>query len=343
MTDAPTWIVLVHHLPTRPTRLRVRVWRQLQKLGAVAVKNSVYVLPWSEKTREDFTWLQQEIESSGGEAVLFRSQALASATDAEIIAAFKRDRDASYARLTSELERLCNRIASLGRQALGAPAQLVALATEVDVMQSEFERIDESNFFQAQGRAKAAAAFARCRDQLHAAQGRKVSSTSRVQAKPAPLDAARFQGRLGVTRPRPHIDRCASAWLIRRFIDPRARFGFVAEGGKLRGGIPFDMAGADFSHHGEDCTFETLMRQFGLEHDAAVRGISEIVHDVDLKDAKFGRSEGPGVNAVVRGLADAIRSDQKVLRESEAVFDGLYSTLTRGPVRNRKNAPRRRK
>lgn len=342
MTDAPTWIVLVHHLPTRPTRLRVRVWRQLQKLGAVAVKNSVYVLPWSDKTREDFTWLQQEIESSGGEAVLFRSQALASATDAEIIAAFQRDRDTSYARLTSDLERLCNRIASLGRQALGAPAELVALTTEVDVMQTEFDRIDESDFFRAPGRAKAVAAISRCREQLHAAQGRKAPAATRTQAKAAPLDAAKFQGRLWVTRPRPHIDRCASAWLIRRFIDPRARFGFVTEGGKLRGGIPFDMAGADFSHHGEDCTFETLMRQFGFEQDAAVRGISEIVHDVDLKDGKFGRSEASGVNAVLRGLADAIRNDQKLLRESEAVFDGLYSTLTARPVRNRKNAPRKR-
>jgi hypothetical protein len=150
---------------------------------------------------------------------------------------------------------------------------------------------------------------------------------------------ADYQGRLWVTRPRPYIDRCASAWLIRRFIDRRPRFGFVADGGKLRGGIPYDMAGAAFGHRGEECTFETMVKQFGLGHDPALRAMAEIVHDIDLKDSKFGRPESVGVNAVLRGLAEGVRDDHRLLRESETVFDGLYATLAGRPARGGRNVP----
>lgn len=341
MTDTPSWLLLVHQLPPLPSRLRVRVWRQLQKLGAVTVKNSVYVLPWSERTHEDFTWLQQEIQSGGGEAVVFRANAVAGTTDEEIIASFRRDRDAAYARLLTDLDALGRRMAGRRPDALPSPADLNALETEVNAMQSEFENIEQIDFYQAPGRARTAMALDRCRRLLRSAQGRKTSSRSPAAAKPA-RQAADYQGKLWVTRPRPHIDRCASAWLIRRFIDRRPRFAFVAEGGKLRGGIPFDMSGAEFGHHEEDCTFETLIKHFGLQHDAAVTAIAQIVHDIDLKDGKFGRPESVGVNAVLRGLLEGVRDDQLLLSKAGEVFDGLHATLATQPGGNRKNAKRRR-
>jgi len=342
MTPSPTWIVLVHHLPSRPVRLRVQVWRRLQKLGAVAVKSSVYVLPWSDKTREDFEWLQQEIESGGGEAALFRAHAVAGATDTEIVAAFQGDRNAAYARLAADVDALSRKVESRRRGALAAPSDIDALEKEVELMKTELDRIGETDFFRAPGRAKASAALGRCRGLLASARGREKGPSARPEARQAAHDAARYQGRLWITRPRPHIDRCASAWLIRRFIDRKPRFGFAEEGGKARGGIPFDMLGAEFTHQGEDCTFETMIKRFGLESDTALRAVAEIVHDIDLKDGKYGRPEAAGVNMVLRGLSERIRDDQRLLRETEAVFDGLYATLSSRPPGGGKRAGRKR-
>ena len=340
---AHVWLLLVHHLPPRPTRLRVRVWRQLQKLGAVVVKNSVYVLPSSEKTLEDFTWLQQEINSGGGGAVVFEARSVAGATDAEIIAAFRKDRSEAYERLTAGLKSLEKRMSGRRRGSDPAPAELSALEAEMDTLQGEFNRITEMDLFKAPGRAEAAGALERCRTLLRATQGRRAVPGRRGGGAPHRRDPAQYQGRLWVTRPRPHIDRCASAWLIRRFIDRRPRFAFHAPGEVPRGGIPFDMAGSELGHQGEDCTFETLMKQFGLDGDPALAAIAQIVHDVDLKDGKFGRPEATGVNAVLRGLEARIADDQKLVREAGGVFDGLYATLAVRPARNRGRGRRGRR
>jgi len=326
MSKEITWLLLLHHLPKEPTSLRVRVWRRLLKLGAVAVKSSAYVLPLNASTLEDFTWLRQEIEAGGGEAVIFEATSVLGSTNEEIVAAFRRDRDTAYARASSDLAGLCERLSALKGGPRPAPRDLEALQKEADAMQEELDRISEIDFFKAEGRSETLAAMKRARSLLESFQGRKPGRGSSPRGTPA-RDRADYQGRLWITRPRPHIDRCASAWLIRRFIDKRPRFSFAADGARLRSGIPYDMAGAEFGHRGEDCTFETLMKEFGLEADPSVRAISEIVHDVDLKDGKFGRAEAAGVNVVLRGLMAGVRDDKKLLRDSGAVFDGLYATL----------------
>jgi len=343
MPEQHRWLLLVHQIPSRPTRLRVRVWRQLQRLGAMAVKSSVYVLPASDKTREDFTWLRQEIETGGGEAAVFEAVAVTGMTDEQMVAAFRRDRDAAYAKLATDLRDVAKRLAAGGRSAPGSVRELENFEMEVERMQTDLNSIDQTDFFGAPKRDEAEQAMSRCRDLLLSAQGRRTAPAAPAGGGPA-RDAAKFQNRLWVTRPRPHIDRCASAWLIQRFIDRRPRFAFAAEPGKRRGGIPYDMSGAEFSHRGEDCTFETMMKEFGLDQDPALRAIGEIVHDVDLKDGKFGRSEGAGVNAVLLGLAERIRDDRRLLQESMAVFDGLYTTLsgTTAP-QGKKHAPRKHK
>ncbi|MGH9869564.1 MAG: chromate resistance protein ChrB domain-containing protein [Candidatus Polarisedimenticolia bacterium] len=343
IAPARTWLLLVHHLPPRPTRLRVRVWRQLQKLGAVVVKNSVYVLPSSDKSLEDFTWLQQEINSGGGGAVVFEARSVAGATDEEIVAAFRRDRTEDYERLTASLKSFEKRMSGKRRAPVPAPAELSVVEAEMSTMQGEFTRITEMDLFAAPSRAEAEGALERCHTLLRAAQGRRSGPARRSGAAHPRRDPGQYQGRLWVTRPRPHIDRCASAWLIRRFIDRRPRFAFHAPGEVPRGGIPFDMAGAELGHQGEDCTFETLMKQFGLQGDPALAAIARIVHDVDLKDGKFGRPEAPGVNAVLRGLEARIADDQKLIREAGGVFDGLYATLAGRPARAGKGGRRVRR
>ena len=196
--------------------------------------------------------------------------------------------------------------------------------TELDKLHAELERIAATDFFEARGRAAATMptnGAGKLRTTLMAYRQRQRTKKGDV------LDPSQFQGRRWVTRRNLHIDRLASAWLIRQFIDKRPRFYFVAEGETIEGSVPFDMFGAEFTHQGEDCTFETLLKRFGLGDDPGLRELAEIVHDIDLKDGKFNRLEAAGLDGVVRGLGALLNDDRKLLRQSSAVFDGLYALL----------------
>ncbi|HZE70767.1 MAG TPA: chromate resistance protein ChrB domain-containing protein [Pyrinomonadaceae bacterium] len=321
------WILLIHQLPPRPTNLRVRIWRKLQKLGAVAIKNSVYILPASEKSHEDFQWLKQEIESAGGEAAVFAGS-VEGATDDEIIAAFRKARDEEFATVSAEFDGLTGAIREQSRGKHLSAGRLSAHESEIDKLHAELERIAGNDFFDAAGRASAFSAFERCQKAIRAAQG-PTGKAVRSQAKHGTLDVAKYQGQRWVTRHNLHIDRLASAWLIKQFIDKRPRFYFVANGETVEGAIPFDMFGAEFTHHGEDCTFETILKQFGLAESKGLREIAEIVHDIDLKDDKFHRLEAAGLNAIIEGLSKVLRDDRKLLQQTGIVFDGLYALLSK--------------
>ncbi len=322
----PEWILLIHQLPPKPTNLRVRIWRKLQKLGAVAIKNSVYVLPANEKTHEDFQWLKQEIESAGGDATVLQAASVEGATDEEIIAAFRKARDEEFAAITAELDGLTGAIRGQTRGKHLSAGRLAAHETEIDKLHAELERISVIDFFSADGRQPALAAYERCQKAIRAAHG-PASKATRSITKSATLDFANYQGRRWMTRRNLHIDRLASAWLIRQFIDKRPRFYFVAEGEKVEGAIPFDMYGAEFTHHGEDCTFETLLKRFGLNDIKGLRELAEIVHDIDLKDDKFHRLEAAGLNTIINGLSELLRDDRKLLQQCSVIFDGLYGLL----------------
>ena len=322
------WILLIHQLPPKPTNLRVRIWRKLQKLGAVAIKNSVYILPANEKAHEDFQWLKQEILAAGGEAAVFRAGSVEGATDEEIIAAFRKTRDEEFATISAEFDGLTGAIREQSRSKHLSAGRLTAHETELDKLHAELERIRANDFFNAKGRAGAANAFERCQKALRAAQGpgEKVALS---QVKGGTLDLAKYQARRWVTRRNLHIDRLASAWLIKQFVDKNPRFYFVVEGENIEGAIPFDMFGAELTHHGEDCTFETMLKQFGLAESSGLREIAEIVHDIDLKDDKFHRLEAAGLNTIIDGLSKVLRDDRKLLQQTSLVFDGLYALLNK--------------
>jgi hypothetical protein len=319
-----SWILVVHQLPARPTNLRVRIWRKLQKLGAIAIKNSVYVLPANEKTHEDFQWLKQEIESAGGEAAVFRADSVEGATDEEIITAFREARDAEFASLTADLDGLTGRIREQSRTKHLSPGRLAAHEMELDKLHSELERVIANDFFEAKGCAAALNAYERCQKAIRLSQtpSRPPAAT---KTKSGRLDIADYQGRRWITRRNLHIDRLASAWLISQFIDKRPRFQFVAENDSIQGAIPFDMFGAEFTHQGEDCTFETMLKRFGLTDIKGLRDLAEIVHDIDLKDDKFNRLEAPGLNAIIDGLGETLGDDRKLLQQLSIIFDGLFA------------------
>jgi hypothetical protein len=309
------WLLFVHQLPTSPSNLRVKTWRRMQQLGAIALKQAVYVLPDSAAAREDFEWLKTEIAASGGDASVFAATSVDPWSDDDLTEAFRRDRQAAYGALAEELERHVRRLApSAKRKPASLPTRTLAAFRE---RLAALERID---FFGSAGR------------------DRVVSLMARLEAGPAGVapgpsaaakDRRQYQRRLWVTRPRPGVDRMSSAWLIRRFVDPEARFGFVADRDAApRDAIPFDMFGVEFTHRGEHCTFETLCADFGLD-DAALRHVAAIVHDLDLKDARFHAAEAASVGVLIEGLQLAHADDADLLGHGIVLFEALYRATER--------------
>jgi hypothetical protein len=240
---AHRWLLFIHQLPPKPDYLRVKIRRRLRKLGAVAIKQTVYALPSGEEALEDLQWLRREIEAEGGSAVIAEAEFVGGISDEELEAMLETERG------------------------------------------------------------------------LGAAENKAVAEVQRVEP-----------GRTWVTRQNVHVDRIASAWLIRRFIDAEARFKFVAARGykPKRGELRFDMFEAEYTHVGEDCTFQTLVRQFGLR-DAALRAIGEVVHDIDCKDDRFNRPETAGISGLISGIVQAHEDDPARIERGAALLDDLYA------------------
>jgi hypothetical protein len=315
----PRWLLLIHQIPPRPAYLRVKVGRRLQALGAVPIKNSVYALPRGEQAMEDFQWVRREIVSGGGEATVCEAAFVEGHTDADVVALFTKARDADYAVLADEARALSRALArARGRddRAESARPALLRLRKRLD----EVAAID---FLGAPGREAVERLLGGIEARLQ---------TPAAGAAARPVSPAGYRGRVWVTRQGIKVDRMASAWLIRRFIDTKARFKFVA-GQDYRpraGEVRFDMFQAEFTHEGDLCTFEVLVRRFGLE-DPALGSIGEIVHDVDLKDARFGRPEAAGVERLIAGIALRHAADPARLAHGGATFDALYESFLKKP------------
>jgi len=330
----------VHQLPGIPSNLRVRTWRRLQELGAVALKQAVYVLPDSADAREDFEWLKVEIEGSGGEASVFAADNLDPAADAVLVEEFRRSRQSAYAELASDIQRK-HRASALTRTRTHrrSPRSRVQLAR----YRQRFAAIERVDFFSGAGRDRVIALLAELE-----ASAATPSGTGRVAAGVDSARIAQYRDRLWVTRPRPGVDRMACAWLIRRFIDPGARFGFVTDAEAVTpDALPFDMFGVDFSHHGDHCTFETLRLLFNIR-DAAVDRLATIVHDLDLKDNRFGAPEAATLGVTIDGLQLACADDGTLLEQGITLFEALYRSFAHAnrrsgpkPVARRRSTPAR--
>jgi hypothetical protein len=339
-SDARRWLFFVHQLPTEPSNLRVRTWRRLQQIGAVPIKQAVYVLPDTPGTREDFEWLKQDVKGAGGDASVFAADALDASEDDGIADEFRRSRQEGYAALAADLEQTLTRLGG-SRRTRSTPA--AATLRTLNAFRERFAAIENIDFFGSAGRDRVVTLL----DRLAGL------ASARTQKRPAqsadPSDRRSFQKRLWITRPRPGVDRMASAWLIRRFIDFEARFGFAADREAVPpGAIPFDMFGVEFSHTDGGCTFETLCSSFGIDETAVTR-IAAVVHDLDLKDQRFGAPDAPTLNAIIEGLRLAHQDDTELLNHGMTLFDSLYRSFERsarsgGPrlvaqVRRRRGLP----
>jgi hypothetical protein len=312
----PRWLLLLHQLPRQPDYLRVKVWRRLQRLGAVSIKNAVYALPRSEERNEDLQWVMREIVAGGGEATLVEANLIQGLRDDEVEALFNRARDTDYDELAKQIRKASRSVATRGKLKDEARRKLEA---EVQRLATSLEGIAAIDFFHASGRETASGLLEELRQKL----AKKPVAAEKSEPE-------RYRGRTWVTRKGIHVDRMASAWLIRRFIDPAAKFkwvsakGYVPEKGELR----FDMFEAEFTHVGNLCSFEVLLERTG-QRDRALQAIGEIVHDIDIKDDRYQRPETAGVASLVAGIALASANDDERLARASAAFDQLYAVFAR--------------
>jgi hypothetical protein len=308
------WVLLLPKIPAKPAYLRVKVWRRLQAVGAVAIKNSVWVLPNREDCIESLQWVARELADMGGGASLCEGQFFDETTDHEIEHLFIEARNADYAALAEEARKAAKQF----RPKRLDQARLLGIEGQIAKLRQRLEEIVATDFCHASGR--------------EAAEGLVFDLERRLSAVRSPQTESRASGpsqrpsgRTWVTRTGVHVDRIASAWLIRRFIDPDATLkfvpakGYTPEPGELR----FDMYEAEFTHEGDRCTFEVLLARMGIA-DPALAAIGEIVHDIDLKDDKFGRPETTGFRSMLNGLCAVHRDDGERILHGSTLLEGLY-------------------
>ncbi len=306
-TESPDWLALLHQLPAKPPYLRVKIWRRLQAIGAVPLKNAVHVLPRSDASEAAFRELLDEIVASGGEATLIAARLVAGQSDVDVRALFDGARDADYAEIAQAARRLLETGPASGQ--------------DIARLQKRLEEVGRLDFFSAHGRQQADAALAELERQRyrHPDVGRSA---------PGPVIGPEdLVGKTWVTRRGVHVDRIACAWLIRRFVDPGACFRFVD--GKSHVAAPgeyrFDMAEAEFTHEGDRCSFETIVLRAGLGEDPGLIALSEIIHELDIADGKFARPETAGVGAMLSGVCAATDDDfERIARASDAL-DQFYA------------------
>jgi len=321
------WLFLVHQVLTPNSKERVKVWRAIKKTGAVLYRNSVYILPFSKERLEDFQWVCQQINDSRGEASIFVSSAENKNEDVLMRGAFRKARDEEYASLLKSVEQFRNRIQTKDRKILTGSLRK-KYDKEAKQLRETFDEIRSLDFFPDSNPKKLQQILAEIAKWMSA--DAEVSKAPPIQSR----SVKDYQRKIWTTREGIHIDRLCSAWLIRRFIDRSAKFVFAPAKKLPVNAIPFDVFGAEFSHHGEDCTFETLLKAFRIQ-DRALQEIAEIIHDIDLKDHKFGRIEASGLDLVIRSLGESIHDDHQFLEIGSSILDGLYDFFHHGGTERR--------
>jgi hypothetical protein len=307
------WVVFSYSLPAnQKSSARVTLWRRLQRLGAVSPVTGVYVLPAHDECLEAFQWLAQEVCQSGGEALIIRGSRFEGLTDDAMTTRFCEARSEDYDAIRAEAQLLYER-----RQKDRDFTHLSDYQTVLSKLRRDFAEVKRIDYFACQEGIMLDRFLTTINEEL------AVDMLSPVSLPHASVEA--YQGKRWVTRPRPYVDRLACLWLIRTFIDPDAVIYFSEDVSEQD--VPFDTPDTLFTHHGQLCTFEVMLRIFGLEGDAALNAIAEIVHELDLQDGRYVRPEASGVAAILQGWLATGLSDEELAQSGQTLFAGLYSTL----------------
>ncbi len=307
-----SWIILIHQIPPKPDYLRVKIGRRLQRVGAAAIKSTVYVLPDLGSSLEKFQWVAQEIRKGGGEAMICRTRFIEGISNKQVVSLFQAARNAEYEAVASAVRR--------GIADLPAAGERTRDRSELARLKRQLDEIIAIDFFHAPARDKVLRVMADVE--------RRLRGEPDKSGGPSVMRKQDYLGRVWVTRRGIEEDRMASAWLIRDFIDSKARFRFVADKRHAlkRGEVRFDMFEAEFTHDGDRCTVEVLLERFALT-DPALRKIGQIVHDIDLRDDRFAHPETAGIQSVIRGIVRCCPGDRARLERGLALFQGLYESF----------------
>jgi hypothetical protein len=319
--DNGRWLLLIHQIPPKPAYLRVKIWRRLQRLGAVAIKNAVYALPKSDQSREDFQWILREVIEGGGDGTLCEAHLVDGITDNQVEELFQAARSSDYGQIADDVRRLTRTLPAKGKL---SEERRLQLEVEITRLKKRLDEVVAIDFFGAPGREAAGGLVSGIETRVRGSKSSRASSEGGTRIRED------LQGKTWVTRKGIHVDRMATAWVVRRFIDPGAKIKFVPAKGyiPLADEVRFDMFEAEFTHEADCCSMEVLLARTGIRDPGLVR-IAEIVHDIDLKDAKFQREETTGIARLIDGIAMSHKDDDVRLSRAAAIFDDLYENFRR--------------
>jgi hypothetical protein len=319
------WLLIFYTVPSHPVSNRMKIWRKLARSGAVQLKGSVYILPHNEEHYELCQWLVSEVASMGGDGTFVKVPEVETMRESEIIALFNGQRENDYRDIEKKLEELDRKIGTIRKGGRGLNVK--SLSEQLNKDKKAFEDIRKVDFFASKHGVVLQKRIKTMEDEV---KGMSTPPIKELTVVLAPKRSAEYQGRTWVTRKKPFVDRMASAWLIRQFIDPGATFRFIEEKelGSIDTQFPaFDIRGAEFTHQGDLCTFEVLVKSFGIK-DKAVKRIAEVVHDLDVKDEKYDNPETSGIEDILTGIRKKESTDDTALEKGMAVFDMLYASKT---------------
>lgn len=305
-----SWLVFSSSLPKSNSSSRVALWRRLKRVGAVSPKSGVHILPCTDECLEAFQWLAQEVQQANGEVLVMRVERFEGFSDEQVIEVFHAAVREDYTELlgqTNELEKNIKSQPTTEEQS--------AIIDSLEKLNKRFLEIKRIDFFHSPDATPVTDGLERIKSML-------LGKESKVEV--APVSIADYQEMQWVTRLKPHVDRLACIWLIRRFIDPKAniRYSQTPEADE----ISFDMPNATFGHHGNLCSFETMMHAFQLDA-PGLKEVAEVVHEIDLRDGRYLRPETEGVATVLKGWQLAKFDNQQLESNGLIFFDGLYASF----------------
>lgn len=316
--DQKKWLLLIHQIPPKPDYFRVKIWRRLQQVGSVALKQSVYVLPRSDGAHEDLSWIFKEIVEGGGDAFLCEASFLDGLSDDSVVAMFQQARAADYNAIVDEVHSLSEALSEESNETRGIASKA---RVRFSRLKKKFEAVSSIDFFGTAERAAAEGALSSVASLI---------TGTEIKPRKALSSLRDLKGKTWVTRAGIFADRIACGWLIKHYVDSKARFKFISkskykpEKGELR----FDMFDGEYTHVGTRCTFEAMVETFGLD-DLALGPIGEIVHDIDFRDEKFSRPETVGIAALFSGIAVSFEKDTERMTRGAEILDRLYEYFSR--------------
>lgn len=317
------WLLFFYSVPSRPVNNRMKIWRRLAQAGALPFKGAAYILPYSEEHYEFYQWLVSETVGMGGEAAFVHVGKIETMNNEDIIALFNAQRERDYQGIGNTIRELERMIQSIKKGS--SVHNNKKLLEQLDKLLKQFEAVRRIDFFSS----KTGAVIKKHVEMLQAeVKGIDRVYTSIRASAIVPKRVSDYQGKMWVTRKRPFVDRMASAWLIRKFIDPAASFEFINEKDiehLNKDMIAFDIMGGEFTHTGDMCTFEVLARSFNIK-DRQVKKIARIVHEIDVKDGKYKNPEARGIEEILTGIRRSVKDDKEALERGMGIFEMLYES-----------------